>query len=184
MQHLFDALAKEHEDLRKALAALRAMAPAAGRSRAFPVEDCLLVLRYLREFVLPVHCQVESECLLQGVSVHGNEKDLEHVGALVRAHEDLQTLVHSLAVLWEPRGNLTAAEREGFVRATDSLCKLFERSIELEETWLFAAARRVPLDDQLDWPAHFETLHTSHRPSGEWHRDIEALGDRWCPPGN
>ena len=164
----------------RAAAVLTAIADSLRDGSAFPAEDCTTVLRFHREFVLAVHMRKEQELLYPAVAMQGDELAAECVGELLRLHEQVAELTHSLVLFWEPAGDVTAAERCAFATTADVLVGRLQRMQEIEEERLFPACNTaVPADDQLDWMAQFARLEATRGSLEQWRARIEDLAQRW-----
>ncbi len=115
------------------------------------------------------------------VAMRCEERSAALVGDLVRLQDEVAELVHTLVLFWEPIGELTAAERDGFAATATALVTQLRRMQELEEHELFRTCdAAVPADDQLDWVARFELLD-AERPRAVWASRIDGLANDWRP---
>ena len=179
MQRVIDSLLAEHADMRTAVAVLEAMAAAVRAGHAFPAGDCAQLLRYFREFVVGVHFAKEGDGLLPAIAIHGDDQTAELAGTLLREQEHARGLLHSLVLFWEPVGELTPAERDGFCATAMAFAHRLGRGMELEERRLFAAAQQVPADDRLGWREQFAHIEAQRTSAAQWHEDLAALAQRW-----
>jgi hemerythrin-like domain-containing protein len=180
MQRPTDDLRTDHGLARRGLRVLAAIADWVAAGKAFPVADSASVLRFLREWVIAVHMRKEDEVLGPAVAMRADEDAAAVVGTLMRLHEEISELSHSLVMFWEPMGDLTAAERSGFCETVNALIHRVERRQELEEENLFPACDSyVPADDQLGWRDQFAALEDTRGSREVWTRRIDALSSRW-----
>jgi len=174
-----DYLRADHSLVDKALDVLRAIAAHVRAGGAFPIEECAVVLRFLREFLLPVHFRKENEIVWPAVAMRGEDRSAALVGDLLRLQDEVTELVHTLVLFWEPVGELTTAERSGFAATADALVAQLRRMMEIEEHELFRMCdATVPPDDQIDWVTHFQRLDAG-RPLHEWAAAIDRLAKNW-----
>lgn len=180
MQRATDNLRADHALTMSAVAVLRAIAREVRVGGPFPAADGATLLRYLREFVVAVHFRKEAELLGPAAAMYGDEATAALVGELMRLQDEATELVHSLVMFWEPEGDLTAPEREGFAGTVDQLALRMERMQQIEETELFVTCDRVvPLDDHLGWLRDFTTLENERGSCATWAPLIHALAARW-----
>ena len=174
-----DNLRADHSVVGRALDVLEAVAVHVRAGGVFPGQDCAVVLRFLREFLLPIHFRKENEVVWPAVAMRGEDRSAALVGDLLRLQDEVTELVHTLVLFWEPVGELTAAERSGFAATADALVAQLRRMRELEERELFRTCDAfVPADDQLDWLANFARLD-AERPRAEWGVAIDRLARNW-----
>ena len=175
-QHLID----DHEVASLGVQCLDAIAAAVARGEAFPADDVATSLRFLREWVLAVHMHKEDSLLAPAVAMRGDDEAAELVGELMRLHDEIEALLQSLVLFWEPLGQLTDEERRGFVAAVEALVQRLRRRQVLEEQQLFPACERfVGADDQLGWLSEFGKLEDERGRRSEWAERIEELASRW-----
>jgi hypothetical protein len=106
----------------------------------------------LREFVIAVHMRKESLVVCPAAAMHGDDAVAGEVGDVLRVHAEIEELVHSLVLFWEPTADLDEAERQGFADTVAAIRQRLARLTELEESALFPLCEaQVPADDQLDW---------------------------------
>jgi hemerythrin-like domain-containing protein len=175
-----DKLRTDHSVLARALDVLEAIAAHVRIGGAFPIQDCAMVLRFLREFLLPIHFRKENEMVWPAVAMRGEERSAALVGDLLRLQDEVTELVHTLVLFWEPAGELTAAERSGFVATATALVARLRHMQQLEERELFSMCdAAVPADDQLEWLATFAQLDGERCPLAEWDTRIASLARDW-----
>ena len=175
MQRPTDNLRADHVLTGRAARVLRHIADAVRAGDEFPAEDCAVLLRFQREYVLAVHMRQENELLCPAVAMRGDEQDAMVVGELLRLHEEIAELTHSLVMFWEPVGELTQPERAGFSDTVHALLARLRRREQLEEQSLFPACDAVvPADDQLDWVRFADEL-AAGRKARAWTNRIDAL---------
>ncbi|MDO8349518.1 MAG: hemerythrin domain-containing protein [Planctomycetota bacterium] len=175
-----DNLRADHSVVARALVVLEALADHVRSGGSFPVQDCATVLRFLREFLLPIHFRKENELVWPAVAMRGEERSAALVGDLLRLQDEVAELVHTLVVFWEPVGELTSAEREGFAATATALVAQLRRMQELEEHELFRMCdATVPADDQLGWLAAFAQLDGERGPLAQWATRIDRLVRDW-----
>lgn len=180
MERPTDHLKDDHHVAARAVRCLAAIATSVRHGDAFPADDTATALRFLREWVVAVHMRKEDEVLGPAVAMRGDERSAAIVGELFRLHEEIAELLHSLVLFWEPLGELTPDERNGFAATVDALVQRLERRQQLEEQELFPACDRyVPADDQLHWLEEFTQLEVERGRRSEWVDQIDALATRW-----
>lgn len=181
MQRPTDNLRADHELTSIAARILCAVAAAVRGGAVFPAHDCVTLLRFLREFVLAVHMRKEDEFLCPAAAMRADDEDAAVVvGELMRLHEEINELTHSLVMFWEPDSDLTGAERCGFAETVDALAARLARRHELEETRLFPICdAAVPADDQLEWQDRFSELERERGDRSSWEVRIEKLAQSW-----
>ncbi|HEX5054636.1 MAG TPA: hemerythrin domain-containing protein [Planctomycetota bacterium] len=175
-----DNLRSDHSVVTLGLSVLAAMARRVRSGGAFPAAEVAVVLRFLREFVLAIHMRKENDHVCPAVAMRGDDRAATLVGELLRMHEEARDLVHALVLFWEPVGDLSIAEREGFADAAEALVARTLRMQAIEEAQLFPACDAVvPPDDQLDWITAFEQLETERGSRAVWSRRIGDLARNW-----
>jgi len=175
-----DNLRADHVLTTRGLRVLAAIALWVQAGNEFPAADCASVLRFLREWVLAVHMRKEDEVLGPAVAMRADEEAAATVGEVMRLHEEITELAHSLVLFWEPAGDLTPAECTGFVETVNALVARLERRQRLEEDILFPACDAcVPADDQLDWLQQFAQLEAERGSRASWAERIDRLAARW-----
>lgn len=175
-QHLID----DHEVAALGVQCLAAMSRQVEAGAEFPAVDVATALRFLREWVLAVHMCKEDSLLAPAVAMRGDDDTAQLVGELLRLHEEIEELLQSLVLFWEPLGQLTDEERRGFVSAVEALIQRLQRRQLLEEQQLFPACERfVGPDDQLSWLGEFDQLEDERGRRSEWAAKIETLASRW-----
>jgi hemerythrin-like domain-containing protein len=173
-------LMQDHALATRCVRCLARMAEEVVAGSPFPANDVAAALRFLREWVVAVHMRKEDELLAPAVAMRGDEQSAQIVGELFRLREEIEELLHSLVLFWEPLGELTVQERAGFGAAVEALVRRLERRQELEEQVLFPdCARYVPADDQLHWLGEFERVETERGRRSDWSGQIEGLANRW-----
>jgi hemerythrin-like domain-containing protein len=176
-----DTLRAEHATTAQGVRILAAIAAHVQAGAVFPTADVAEVLRFLREFLLGVHLRKESEILYPLVAMHGDEHTAAVVGDLVRLQDEVSALLHTLILFWEPVGDLTSAERQGFVDTAATFTARVARMQAIEERELFSACdRTVPADDQIDWQARFADLERGRPPLAAWRERLAPLAARWA----
>jgi len=180
MHRLTDNLRADHAVTAVGLAALTAVGEHVRRGGAFPAEDCAVLLRFVREFVLAVHMRKETELLCPAVAMRGDDRAAAAVGELFRLHEEVTELSHSLVLFWEPVGELSTAERLGFAETAAGLASRILLMQSIEERELFPACdAAVPADDQLEWVAATHRLEVERGSCGGWQKRIITLARKW-----
>lgn len=175
-----DTLRAEHAITSQGLAVLKAIAEHVCSGGAFPAADVAAVLRFLREFLLAVHLRKESDVVCPAVAMSGDERAATLVGDLVRMHDEVGELLHSLVLFWEPVGELTPAERHGFAETAATLVARVQRMQELEEREVFPICEAtVPADDLLGFCAQFAGLERARGSAAAWRPRLAALAQRW-----
>ncbi|MGC6488714.1 MAG: hemerythrin domain-containing protein [Planctomycetota bacterium] len=175
-QHLID----DHEVAALGVQCLAAMGRQVEAGARFPAEDVATALRFLREWVVAVHMRKEDSLLAPAVAMRGDDDSAALVGELMRLHDEIDELLQSLVLFWEPLGKLTDEEQRGFAAAVDALIQRLRRRQQLEEQQLFPACERfVGADDQLSWLEEFRELEDERGRRSEWAERIEALASRW-----
>jgi hemerythrin-like domain-containing protein len=176
MHRLTDNLRADHAVTAVGLAALSAVGEHVRRGGAFPAEDCALLLRFVRE----VHMRKETELLCPAVAMRGDDRSAAAVGELLRLHEEVTELSHSLVLFWEPVGELSTAERLGFAETAAGLASRILLMQSIEERELFPACdASVPADDQLEWVAASHRLDAERGSCGSWTKRITTLARKW-----
>lgn len=175
-----DNLRADHEVIAMGARSLQAIADHVRTGAPLPADDTALVLRFLRDFVLAVHMHKEAEALWPAVAMRGDDRCAGMVGDLLRLHEEITTLTHSLVLFWEPIEPLSAEEQRGFADTVDQVCARLARIAEIEEQCLFPACdAAVPADDQLDWVQQFAQLERERGGRQQWERTLQPLAARW-----
>lgn len=164
----------------RGIGVLSAIADCVQAGGEFPAADCAAMLRFLREWVLAVHMRKEDEILAPAVAMRADEEAAAVVGELMRLHEEITELAHSLVLFWEPVDDLTEAERAGFAETVQALVARLQRRQQLEEEDLFPACdANVPADDQLDWLGQFAQLEAGRSSREFWAAQIDQLATNW-----
>ncbi|HEX6812255.1 MAG TPA: hemerythrin domain-containing protein [Planctomycetota bacterium] len=180
MHRLTDNLRADHAVTSIGLAALNAVGEHVRRGGAFPAQDCALLLRFVREFVLAVHMRKETELVCPAVAMRGDHRAAATVGRLLRLHAEVTELSHSLVLFWEPVGELSPAERLGFADTAAGLASRILLMQSIEERELFPACdASVPADDQLEWAATIQQQEAARGSCGSWARRITTLARKW-----
>jgi hemerythrin-like domain-containing protein len=173
-------LRADHRVIAEAMNVLTAIGREVGAGRPLPVGDCAAVIQFLREFLIGVHFQKEASCLLPAFAMHGDERRAEQMGDLLRLHEEVVALTHSLMMFWEPEPELSAAEQEGFAETVAALTALVRRLQAIEEGELFAACElEVPPDDRMEWREQFASLERGRASRDQWRSRLRDLAARW-----
>ena len=180
MQRPTDTLRAEHAVVGRGLAALAAIGSHVRAGGALPAADVATLLRFLREFVVPIHMRKEAEVVWPAVALRADETAAACIGDLCRLHTEVTELVHALVLFWEPAGDLLPEERAGFAATVDAITTRMQRMQRLEEDELFAACdAAVPADDQLDWNERFAELAAGREDHGAWARRIAGVAGTW-----
>lgn len=180
MQRPTDTLRAEHAITSQGLAVLQTMAAHVRHGGSFPSADVAEVLSFLREFLLSVHLRKESTVVYPAVAMGGDENAATLVGDLMRMHEEVCELLHSLILFWEPIGDLTPAEQQGFADTATTLIARVGHMQEIEERELFPACEAdVPADDLLGFRAQFAELERERATAAAWQPRLAALAQRW-----
>lgn len=180
MQRPIDTLREDHRLTTLASRVLAAIAAHTAAGRPFPAADCAVVLRFLREWVLPVHMHKEDAVLAPVAAMRGDADIAAIVGKLMLLHEEIAELAHALVLFWEPREPLTDVERAGFVATVRALVARLEHRQWLEEESLFPTCEQcVPPDDRLGWQEQFDAIDEGRRSPADWGGEVEALAHRW-----
>ena len=175
-----DNLRADHTLNAQGLAVLGGMADHVRGGLPFPASDCATVLRFLREFVLAVHLRKEIEMVCPAVAMRGCDQVAELVGELMRLHDEVEELIHSLILFWEPTADLTPDEQAGFADTVEAVATRLHRMQQLEEAQLFPACdAAVPADDQLDWSDRFRQLEQERDTRAVWAKRLAPLLPRW-----
>ncbi len=171
-----DSLRSDHATIAKGLALLRAIARDVRAGRPFPADDCAILLRFLREFLLAVHLRKEAELVCPAVAMRGDEHAAALVGELMRLHEEVAELIHALVLFWEPTSDLSPGERAGFADTVEALATRILRMQRLEESELLPACEAiVPADDQLEWVEQFAQLDAERGGLLPWHARLQKI---------
>ncbi|MBL8727094.1 MAG: hemerythrin domain-containing protein [Planctomycetes bacterium] len=180
MQRPTDTLRGDHAITSRGIEVLRAIATHVRGGGEFPTEDAATLLRFLREFLLAVHLRKESEVLCPAVAMGGDERAAALVGDLVRMHEEVGELLHTLVLFWEPVGELTTDEQQGFADTATTFASLVARMQGIEEERLFPACdATVPADDQLSWNEQFAQFDRDPAAIAAWRARLDVLAARW-----
>lgn len=180
MQRPTDSLRADHALTSRGLEVLGTIARHVRLGGDLPAGDVAELLRFLREFLLAVHLRKESEVVCPAVAMRGDEQAAALVGDLLRMHEQVAELLQTLVLLWEPAGDLTAAEQQGFAETCSALAALVGRMQDLEERHLFPACdAAVPADDQLAWQGQFAALERDPGVASSWRTRLGILATRW-----
>ena len=179
-QSPFDHLRAEHRLVRRALAVLSKLATHVGLGGSFPAHDVELVVRFFKEFFQGLHQVKESESLYPAVALHGNDREAELAGRLLRDHADSVNILHSLALFGEPSSELADVEQTGFADAARTFAGRLSRLVNEEETVLFPIAEGcVPADDQLTMLEVFHELDSGFAPTTSWDAELQGLEATW-----
>lgn len=175
-----DNLRSDHILVARGLGILAAMGAHVRAGGAFPATDCALALRFLREFVIAVHLHKESAMVWPAIAMHGSEHMAHLVGEVLRVHDEIVELTHSLVLFWEPASELSDDERIGFADTVDAVVARLRRLESLEEDALFPwCDAEVPVDDQLEWVAEFERIERGRFPRSGWAERLAPLAAAW-----
>ncbi len=173
-------LRQDHALTGAALAALRSIAAHVRAGGVFPTQDGLVLLRFLREFVVSVHFRKEAELLGPAAAMATDDRTAGLVGELMLLQDEAAELVHALVLFWEPEGDLTAAERAGFADSVDLLAQRLTRMQEIEEQDLFPACEAaIPLDDLIGWLSEFAQIERERCSRTDWTARITQLAKHW-----
>jgi len=174
-----DRLAAEHDALRVAMVILARQTAHVQAGLPFPREDCAHLLRFLQAFVVGVHFHKESDLLLPRLAMQGDPTAAALAGVLLRLQEEFESLLQALVVFWEPRGELTPSERQGFASAASALQSLSRRMLASEERGLFPRIARLPGDDRLEWARACGDLERERSVLAQWQPSLDELSHRW-----
>ena len=175
-----DDLRDDHVLIASGLCVLVAISRWVEDGEDFPAQDCATVLRFLREWAVAVHMEKEDGILGPAIAMRADEDTAAVVGEVMRLHEEIAELAHALVLFWEPVGELTETERQGFGETVRALVTRIERRRQLEEGDLFPACNEhVPADDQLDWLDQFHQLESDRSSRAFWATCIGQLAKRW-----
>lgn len=175
-----DTLRSDHAITATVVAVLQAIAREVRSGAPFPGDDCVMVLRFLREFELAVHLRKEAEQVCPAVAMRGDDRAAALVGELMRMQEEVTELTHALVLFWEPASELSPGERAGFADTVDALAARILRMQHLEENELFPACdAAVPADDQLEWVEQFAQLEAERGGRAVWAPRVRALATKW-----
>ena len=183
-QSPFAHLKHEHELVRRALAVLQRIAAHVDMGCSFPTGDVECLLEFFSNFFHAVHEVKEADHLYPAVVLHGNDREAELAGGLLRDHDDTRELLHSLTLFGEPSGDpsgdFVGEERQGFVDSARTYVRRLSRLMHEEETSLFPIAQAcLDADDQ---HGLLEVLHemTSKFPSAAgWNKELQVLEATW-----
>lgn len=180
MQPPTDTLRADHAITSQGLAVLHAIATHVRAGGSFPGADVALLLRFLREFLLAVHMRKESDVVCPAAAMCGDERTATLVGDMVRMQEEVQELLHTLILFWEPIGELTPAEQRAFADTAAMFAARVQRMQEIEERELFPACEAtVPADDLLGWRDQFAELERERGAGSAWRARLGELAQRW-----
>jgi len=179
MQRPIDSLRAEHAVTDGALAALDAIGDHVGEHRGFPAADVATLLRFLRESVLAAHVRKEAEVVWPSVALRADDATAAVIGDLFRLQADVQDLMHSLVLFWEPVDDLSAAEQDGFAATVAAFTARLRRMQRTEEAAVFAVCDAVPADDQIDWVNRFRDIDAGRVDSTEWQKRLAPIVRRW-----
>ncbi len=180
MKRPTDNLRLDHALVGRGIVALGAIAELVRAGGRLPADDTVRLLRFLREFVVAVHMRKESLVVCPAVAMHGDDAVASEVGDVLRVHSEIEELVHSLVLFWEPAGELDRDERQGFADTVAAIRQRLARLTELEESALFPLCdAQVPADDQLDWLAQFDALERQRTSRASWERALAPVFQRW-----
>jgi hemerythrin-like domain-containing protein len=180
MKRPTDNLRQDHALVARALRALAGIAAAVRGGVRFPADDSAALIRFLREFVVAVHLRKEAELVCPAAAMHGSDDLAAQVGDLLRVHDEITELVHSLMLFWEPTADLGVDERAGFADTVDAIRARLQRLAEFEEAALFPVCdAEVPADDQLDWLGQFTAFERERTPRAAWEQSLAPTLARW-----
>jgi hemerythrin-like domain-containing protein len=175
-----DNLRADHVLTAQGLAVLLGIGSHVRAGGSFPAADCAMALRFLREFVLAVHLRKEIELVCPAVAMRGDDRAAELVGELMRLHEEVGELTHSLILFWVPVDDLTTEERAVFADTCEAVTARLARMQQLEEAQLFPACdASIPADDQLDWIDRFGQLEQERGTRSIWAQRLAPLLPQW-----
>ena len=179
-QSPFDQLRAEHHVVRRALVVLANLADHVSLGGSFPARDVELVMRFFNEFFQGVHEVKELQSLYPAVALHGNDREAELAGGLLRDHADTVDIFHSLALFAEPSSELSDVEVAGFADAARAFVGRLRRHLQEEETALFPIAEAcVPPDDQLSMLEVFHELDSGLSATACWSAELQELEATW-----
>lgn len=175
-----DNLRSDHLVVARGLAVLAAIGDHVRNGGAFPAHDCAIGLRFLREFVIPVHLHKEASVVCPALAMHGSEDAARLVGEVLRLHDEIVELTHSLVLFWEPTSDLSHDERIGFADTVDAVVARLRRLERMEEADLLPwCDQQVPVDDQLEWVAGFERIERDRSSRQVWAERLAPLAASW-----
>lgn len=175
-----DNLRTDHVLVARGLAVLSAIGAELRLTAAFPAADCALALRFLREFVIGVHLHMESTAVLSRLAMHGDEPCARAVGDVLRIHDEIAELSHSLVMFWEPSDELTPEERLGFAETVEAVVGRCRRLEQVEESVLFPSFEAmVPPDDQIDCLRECAAIEAERSSGRVWAQRLAPLTARW-----
>ena len=179
-QSPFDHLEREHGLVRRALAVLSGLADHVRLGGSFPTRDVETLLRFFTGFFQGVHEAKESGSLHPAVALHGNEREAELVGGLLRDHAETVDVLHSLRLFGETSGELADVERRGFCDAARTFAGRLTRLMHEEEERLFPIAQGcVPPDDLLTLLEVFHEVDSNSVPAATWEAALRELEAVW-----
>jgi hemerythrin-like domain-containing protein len=172
-----EILRAEHAVVHQALQVLSAIAEQMEHGGELPVDDTATVLRFLRDYLVAMHFRKEGDQLWPALMMQSDDQAAAAIGDLMRLQDEVLELLHALVLFWEPAGDLTAEERQGFAATTRALAASVARMQQIEEQRLFTACdANIPLDDQMDWDAPFARLQSGR---DHWPAAIRRLARTW-----
>jgi hemerythrin-like domain-containing protein len=175
-----DNLRSDHVLVERGAALLACIAREVRTGSSFPAADCAVALRFLREFVVGVHLHKQASVVLPALAMRGDDAMAQTVGDVLRLHDEVIELAHSLVLFWEPVARLSLEERLGFADTVDAVVARLARLRARDERELLPAADAlVPADDQLDWLAQFERIERERSSRQAWVAPLGALATRW-----
>ncbi|MCA8973249.1 MAG: hypothetical protein KDC98_00940, partial [Planctomycetes bacterium] len=163
-----DELRADHALIQTGLGILGAIAGHVRRGGGLPVADTASTLRFLREFLIATHFRKENEIVWPAVTMHLDEHAATSVGELMLAQDEAAELIACLVIFWEPIGELTADERQGFADTVDALEKRMAIMAATEARLFSDCDRDIPLDDRIDWVARFAAIEAERVARAAW----------------
>ena len=175
-----DNLRSDHALIARSLDALVAIATEVRDGGAFPAAECATLLRFLREFAIGVHLHKHATVVGPALAMHGDEDLATAIGDVLRVHDEVVELVHSLVLFWEPADDLSPDERAGFADTVDAVAARLRRLARIDEEELFPACEAlVPADDLIGWAEDFARVDAARTSRATWTERLAPLVARW-----
>jgi hemerythrin-like domain-containing protein len=175
-----DNLRADHVSIARGLDTLVALAAEVRGGGAFPAAECAMLLRFLREFVIGVHLHKEASLVCPALAMQGDEELAAAVGEVLRLHDEVVELGHSLVLFWEPVTDLSEEERAGFADTVDAVAARLRRLARIDEERLFPVCESaVPADDLIGWAEEFARVDAVRGSRQTWDQRLAPLVARW-----
>jgi hypothetical protein len=129
-----------------------------------------------------VHLHKQATVLCPLLAMRGDERLAATVGEVLRLHDEVVELSHSLVLFWEPTDDLADEERAGFADTVDAVTSRLRRLASLAERELFPACETVlPADDRIGCGEELARIDAARTSRRAWHERLAPVAARWLP---